>query len=303
MKRRKFGILYATTAVLLVAQSQAAVLLDDTFADGSRGELNLPTESPVWVSHAGDVTMGAGSLAYAQTTSSHKMWTYFAGNGAPISLGVGEQLIATVDFTPRNGMYDSSSKNFRFGLFNDPTDAQVTTDVNSDGGGSGSPWTDSTGYGVHFALSTGVSASSSPSVGKRTDQSNTSLLGSGGAWTLSSGGSAIVGSLDTKYTLTLALDRLAVDQMGVTFSIADAGGVISTHSIIDDPNGTAAFGTSPIATNFDQLFFRFSSATATADVLDFSRIKIEYIAVPEPTSAVLLGLGLFGLIAARRNRR
>lgn len=303
MKRRNLSILLTAAATLFAAQSQAAVLLDDTFADGSRGEQNLPTEAAVWAGTPASVTMNPGSLLYAQSTGSQKLWTYFAADGAPVNLGVGEQLVATIGLTLRTGLYDNSSKSFRFGLFNDPTDAQVAADVNSDSGGSGQ-WTDSTGYGVNLALSTGATKSAAPSVGKRTDQSNSSLMGSSGAWTLTSGGNAIVNSLDTPYTLTLALNRIAVDQMGVAFSISDSGGVLSTYSITDDPNGTGAYGTGPIATSFDQLFFRFSAAGQTADALEFTGFKIEHItAAPEPSSIALAGLGILGLIASRRAHR
>lgn len=48
----------------------ADVLLDDTFADASRVETNLPHESAVWVSHPGGVTMGVGSLAFDQNAAS-----------------------------------------------------------------------------------------------------------------------------------------------------------------------------------------------------------------------------------------
>ena len=280
--------------------THAQVLLNDTFADGSRTETSFPTESAVWAGTPGSVTMSPGSLLYAQGASSQKLWTYFTPNGAPVSLGVGERLLATVEFAPKTMLYDNSSRSFRFGLFHDPTDAQVMEDVNSDGGGSGSPWTDSTGYGVQLALSTGASASTDANVGKRTDQSNSSLMGSSGAWTFTHSGDPIVNTLDTVYTLSLELNRLAADQMQVSFSISDAGGVISTHTILDDPNGTGEFGTGPIATDFDQLFFRFSNNTQTADALDFSRFKIEYFAVPEPTSLALLGLGGLALAFARR---
>lgn len=287
-------------SLALGMQVQAGILLDDTFADGSRSETSLPTESAVWISHPGSVTMGTGSLAYTQSGSSQKLWTYFAGDGAPVTLNVGEQLVATVDFTPRVALYDNSSKSFRFGLFNDPTDGQLQTDTNSDSGGG--LWTDSTGYGVQLALSLGTTTSANASVGKRTDQTNTSLMGSGGAWTLTSGGNPIVNTLDTLYTLTLSLDRLAVDQMQVSFAISDSGGVISTHTILDDPNGAAAFGTNSIATSFDQLFFRFSNNTTTADVIDISRIKVEVI--PEPATLSFLGLsGLVLFMARRRLRR
>jgi hypothetical protein len=216
-------------------------------------------------------------------------------------MAVGDQLIATIEFTPRTTLYDNSSRSLRFGLFNDPTDPQVAADLNSDGGGSGSPWTDATGYGVQIALSLGTTASTAANVGKRTDQANSSLMGSSGAWTFTNSGDPIINVLDSMYTATMSLNRLAVNQMQVTFAISDAGGVISTHTIFDDPSGTGEFGTGPIATDFDQLFLRFSNNTQTADVLDFSRLSIDYIAIPEPTTLGLLGLG--GLAIYLRRRR
>ncbi len=268
--------------ICLMAQgfSFGAVLLDDTWADASRAETNLPNESAVWVSHSDDLTISANSLAYAQTSSSHKLWTYFMPNGSPRSLHIGDKLIATIEFIPRVALYNSSSRNFRFGLFYDPTDPQALVDMNSDSGNGA--WTDSEGYGVQIALSTGATASTNANVGKRTDLSNASLMGSGSAWTFTKAGADITNVLDTMYTLTLELDYVSASQMDVIFSIADAGGVISTHTYTDDGavSGTLADGTPgviPIATQFDHLFFRFSQANGTADVLDFHRLKIEHI--------------------------
>ena len=291
-----------TTSTLAISAHSQTVLLNDTWADGSRAETSLPTESAVWAGTPASLTVTPGSLLYAQSASSEKLWTYFAPDGSPVSLGVGDQLIANIDFTPRVALYDNSSRSFRVGLFNDPTDPQVASDVNSDGGGSGSPWTDSTGYGVQIALSTGATSSANANVGKRTDQSNGSLMGSGGAWTFSSGGDPIVNTLDTQYTIRLALDRIAADQMQFTFTMLDGTTVISTYSIIDDPNGTGDFGTDPIATDFDQLFFRFSNNTSTADALDFSRFQVLYVPVPEPSTIALAGMGLLGVFAACRRR-
>lgn len=292
---KRTSLLWVTVFLVMSGFSYGVVLLDDTFADASRAETNLPNESAVWVGSPEDVVMGTGSLAYTQTTSSHKLWTYFTPDGSPVSLGVGEQLIATIGFTPRETLYDTTSKNFRFGLFYDPTDAQSLSDFNSDSGGTGDPWADSTGYAVHFPLSSG-SSSSNASIGKRITGLSTSLLGSGSAYPgITSGGDKFTVTLDTLYTITLALDRIAADQMQVTFTIADADGVISTNSILDD--GTFGGYNVPVYTQFDQLFFRFSKAEGTADVLDFSSIKIEHV-VPEPATMILLGLG--GLIAARK---
>jgi len=257
----------------------ADVLLNDAFADGSRSETNLPNESAVWISHPDGVTMGAGSLAFDQTvSSSQKMWTYFAPNQSPVSLAVEDKLIVTIEFTPRGALYETTSKNFRFGLFHDPTDDQYHEDVDSDDGNG--RWADSTGYAVHFPLSSGPGASNA-SVGKRIAGLTTSLLGSGSAYPgISSGGAPIIASLDTPYTLTFELERLAADQMQVTFTMADAQGVLSTQSILD--NGSFGGHDVGIYTEFDHLFFRFSQASGTADVLDFHRIQVEHIAGQEP---------------------
>ena len=97
--------------------------------------------------------MSEGSLAINQLdiAGSSKMWTYFAPNGDPVTLAVGDQLIATVEFTPRGAMYSTSSKTFRFGIFYDPTDEQLLEDANSDDGKG--RWYDSRGYAVQLTLS------------------------------------------------------------------------------------------------------------------------------------------------------
>jgi hypothetical protein len=280
---------YLTLFVLTCAMTSGQVLLEDTWADGDRTGTNLPGESATWVSDADSISISPGSFQYTQDGSSNRLWTHFAPDGAPVTLNVGDQLITTIKFTPRTSLYDNSSKSFRFCVVNDPTNGQVLSDTNDDGGGDGDPWADSRGYGVMMALSTGATKSATPSVGKHTGFAGTSLMGTTGDWTMTSGGNKIVNTLDTLYTLTLTLDYVAADQMDVVFAMANAGGVISTHTYTD---------TTDIATSFDHLFFRFSNNTQTADVLDFHELKVEYI--PEPATLGLLGLGSLAAIRRRR---
>ena len=260
------------------------------WADGSRAETNLPTESATWVSDSALVSVTPGSFAYTQDTASNRLWTYFTADGAPASIGVGQQLVATIKFIP-TGLYSTGSENFRFGLFNDPTDAQVLTDNGSDGGPD-AVWTDSEGYAVQLALSDGTTASDNPYIGKRTDMTNSSLLGSSSAytWVNDSSGANIVATSGSLVTLEFILDRVGVDEMLTTFTISQGGSVLSTLQMTDS---------SGIYTTFDQLFFRFSKAEGSADLIDFQELNVELV-VPEPATMVLMGLG--GLIAARRKR-
>ncbi len=271
---KKYAILAIAAAV--GAACSAAVLLDDGFADSSRTETNLPNESAVWVSHPDRVVMGTGSLAFTQDGSSSKMWTYFASNGSPATLSVGDKLVATIVFSPRVAMYSTTSKNFRFGLFYDPTDDQLLEDANSDNGNG--RWYDSTGYAVQFTLSPDSTAGAIQ-IGKRIDiAGSTNLLSSSGAYSWGgSSGQANNLSLDTAYTMKLELDYQEAEKMALTFTFSEGENVIAMNSFED-----TGLGELPIYTAFDQLFFRMSSYTGTAEVLDYHQIKIEHITAEEP---------------------
>jgi hypothetical protein len=277
---------------LISSISSAAVILNDTFADGDRTDTALPNESGFWASSPADVTTTVGSVALDMAGSSRRMHTYFTPAGSPVSLGVGEKLIATIDFIPEVAFVSTgTSRNFRMGLFYN--DAQYAADSVGDSG-TGNGWTDATGYLTTFGLSdTGTVATARN--GKRTNLTGgLSLLGTDGAYTYAAGGTgASFLSLDTVYTIKMILDYQAANSMQVSFEFSQGETLIASCSLSDD--GT--LGGQPIYTDFDFLMFRLSSSTATAEVVDFQSITIEHI-VPEPATLALLGLG--GLFAIRR---
>lgn len=314
-------------AIGLTASASGSVLLNDSWADGSRTNTNLPTDSADYVgissTSGGSVAVSPGQLAFNIGTSSQKLWTYFTSDlSAPdgnqphnsvTTLNVGDTLTASMSFTLPQTIAGSAStpgRDFRFGLFFDPTDARVQTDVNSDGGGSGNPWQDATGYAVMIPLNSTLTTSSNQfQLAKRTTN-NTSLLGSSGALTTaSSGGDVIAWQQNVNYTVQLSLNEVSATQMDVTASLLQGATVLSSQTVSDLGStfgGTSVAagglpGSQGIYNSFDQLFFRMSSNAETSEI-DFTNFQVSLQSVPEPASVGLIGaLAVMG--ALRRRRR
>jgi len=297
------GLLSLSLLSLVVASPTslaATILLNDSWADGSRTETNLPNESAVYASAAGSVAMANGSLSYTQSTSSQRLATYFKPDGSPVQLAVGDYLKASVQYVPKGALYNTTSRNFRVGLFHDPTNAQISADGFNDAGGAGNPWEDARGYAAFMPLTMGPSNAAPFQINKRTTLSGvTSLLGSGSAYTTgSSGGANVVSELDKVYTLTFEVAKVSAGQTDVTLTLLDGNTVLSTHTSSDDGS---TYGAAAPYDNFDLLAFRFSSASGTADVVEFRNFQVETgQIVPEPTSLALLGLAVAGLVGLRR---
>lgn len=299
------AFLPALAAVLLTCtSSQAVTLLDDNFTDGSRLETNLPTESEFFFGTDSALTQLPGIMRYQTPSSSSKAHIYFAEGNQRSRLGNGDTLSVSITLTPRVGMnFDDTSRSFRFGVFRDPTDPKVLEDTNDDGGGNslGDPWTDAEGYGVQIAMLDDPANTRAPfDLGKRTNLTNTSLLGSSGAYTKNSGGAPVDMNVNTQYTYTMDITRVSDTQTDVTMSISDAGGVLSTHTVTD--NGTD-LGTTAAYREFDFIHIRWSNEFETATVFDIERILVTGPAlIPEPATALLGMLGMVSLTMVRRRK-
>jgi len=321
----RWSLISAIAPILAASLCHAGVLVNDSWTDGDRTNTALPTDSATFVgastSDGGSVTVVPGALKNLMGTSSRKNWTYFTsdlsnpdGNlphNAVTHLNAGDSLTASLSFTLPNGATAAStSKDFRFGLFTDPTDARVQTDANSDGGGGTNPWADATGYAVQMPLNSTATNASPFQIVKRTT-SNTSLLGSSGAFTNApTGGSVYSNAANTSYTVSLALNMISASQLDVTATLMQGSTVLATQTVSDTGaafGGTAVAagglpGSQSIYRDFDQLFFRMSS-NAEAGEIDFTNWNVTLNSVPEPASLSLLGIGGLSLLSRRRRAR
>jgi hypothetical protein len=307
----------------------SAVLLNDTWADADRTNANLPSDSPTFIGQSADNgsnSVSAGSLNFNLPTNSLKIWTYFTSNhsapdgnqphNAVTSLAVGDMLTAEASFRLPTGASTTAGtgKNFRFGIFHDPTDPRVQVDVNSDAGGSGNPWTDALGYMVQLPLHGSSSGSNPILLGKRTT-SNSSLAGSSGAYTLApTGGNTYSLAADTVYTVQLMLNRVSATQTDVTASVLQGSTVLSTVTAADTGTtfgGTAIAegllaGSRDVYTNFDHFFIRNSNSEQVNPQpngdLRFTNFRVEHKPIPEPTTIVLIGLAAAAVVARVRRR-
>jgi hypothetical protein len=258
--------------LVAVSWSQAEVLLDDSWTDGSRTETNLPAEAAVWIGRDADASVSAGTLSTTMGEASQKLWVYFT-DGEPVTLADGQKLTASVTFVPRGALHTTTSRSFRFGVFFDPTDPRVDTQVNSDSGGDSMPWKDAQGYAVQMLMTNDPNTSTKPlDLGKRINMESQSLLGTSGDYAKMSGGMPAQLELDKEYTLTLEIAKISAKQVDATASLNQGDTQLSTWSLSD--NGFT-LGTATVCDKFDLLFLRVSDSATTADQIDFKNLKVE----------------------------
>ena len=225
----------------------------------------------MWVGREDDVRVAAGVLSTRMGASSQRIWTYITDE-KPVVLQPGQTLVASVSFIPRGELTPTTSRNFRFGLFYDPSDPRVEADVNADSGGPTAPWTDARGYAVQVL----VSGSSFPvrpfDLGKRVNLQSRSLLGTSGDYEKDSGGSPASLEADKEYTVRLTIEMRSAQEVNLTSTLLDGSEELSSFSIRDDGS---TFGSDPPYDKFDQLLIRISDGATTAERFDFTNFKVE----------------------------
>ncbi|MGD0016181.1 MAG: hypothetical protein ABSC38_01495 [Verrucomicrobiia bacterium] len=264
----------------LVLPGYATVLLDDTWADGTRTNQNLPKASAWYVSTGASVDAEANSMTWSPRSDGSMAITYFTTNATnPVKLDVGDALTVNIRFT-FNGMASSNkSQGFRFGLV-DFADSNLSPKrVSADGFDSGTQGDGVQGYGLFQNVGDAFQGSSPMSTRKRDASGSGSLLGSSKDWVSLSSTPKNVSLFPgfangVQYNLQFVLQRTSTNSLliGATWLNTATGATMSTW-VTDDK-----------ATNFsfDGIGMRSQGADATAKTITISKIMVEVESASKP---------------------
>jgi len=267
---------------VVVVPSHATVLLDDTFADGTRNIQNLPTESAWYVSSSSAWTTSVNAMSVAMSSTAILGVTYFGTNSSsPVQLQVGDTLTVTIWFNFNGVAPLNSSTDFKIGVYNfaqstlSPTWA--TADLSSNSGqGSGVQ-----GYALFQNCGVNFNSTSPMNLYKRTTVSDSALLSSSGDYTLLGSGPGSTNNFPgfanaTAYSLQLSLYRTNSTTLAITATWQNqASGATLTNSVMD--TGAANF-------NFDGIGFRPAKAGTTSTNITINEVRVDLVSAATPPS-------------------
>lgn len=300
----------AAMACLLTLPLGAAVIVDDSFSDGDRAKTG-PLDTNWWTSSSssGD-EISVGSLGLVTGSSGRGLHTIFP---TQTLANVGDSLKATYTFTTPATVGTNRSTAFRVGLFDSLGQAGLDADVSAS---SGSPnalygWGIATGGpgtqplpGYMLDMDVNKNDSTDDLNFREHTQLPATIVGTGrlmGTTTnfanISPSGPDEDYSFDpnTTYTGMFQITRIS-----------------ATDVRLDGALGSITYAVNDTADSFDfsMLGFHansntFGSSNSAGDPdngIDFSNITIEFLPVPEPTSAAL-ALGALAFMASAGRRR
>ena len=286
-------LLVFTATIVIVSLSHAALLVNDTWIDGTRTDptpANSYSENGTDLDSDGDLEsawfqggngtlapVGAGGPLRATGGTSSSSWTtYFTPTNAPVTLaGAGDQLKVTWVFTPSGVNPSNTSQNFRLGVVGSPPGARLTSD--------GSPPSNVyTGYGVFMNFGQTLDHAHPFQLMARNTGSISFLVNSSSWAALADGASNGNHGYDsgTQYTFEMMITRNAANGLDIVASMTggtlNGSGVASASYTDATPNGGSYA--------FDTFGLRPSSTNDSAEVFDTSLFKVEFIPGATPPS-------------------
>jgi hypothetical protein len=294
-------------ALCAASLAQAAVLVNDTWRDGTDDDPAAPVYSEygadadadgdlesVWYQGGGGTLnpAGMGGPLVGTVTGSSSSWTtYFSPEATPVTLAsAGDKLRVTWVFTPIGVNAGNTSQDFRLAVVDSPSAARLAA--------NGSPGS-STYSGYAMFMNMGPTLGNSNPFQLREHDNNGALLSGSGDWLALANGvptNAAGYTSGTQYTYTMEITRTAAGELDILSTMVggtlNGSGTASVSFLDTTPNGGSY--------SFDTFAVRPSSNTGTASQFDTSLFRVEFIPIPEPASAGLMGVAVAALFAARR---
>ncbi|HEY0101042.1 MAG TPA: pectinesterase family protein, partial [Pyrinomonadaceae bacterium] len=276
------ALLLAVVIVVLPLGVSAALVVNDTFADGNSQNQDLANSSlRVFKGRADTARVDApGSVTFnVNTTSAEAFWAFFTNPGAPVSLNVGDKLSVAGTFA----LSGFVGGDIRFGVF-DSQGTRNTADLT--GGMNNATFAGDPGYAVQF----NTSGSGAPfGLYRRANLSGNNPFNTLTDFTQISGSGATARQTlanDMSYTLTYTIERVSPADTRLTVSVT--GGTLPTGYSLTAVESS----TSPV-TAFDYFGFRFSG-TAFARSIKFTNWRVDYspslpiiTSQPQPSNLVV----------------
>lgn len=260
-------------AALAAASGQAAVIFTDTFDSGT-GSWYRATAS-------GSLTNVSNSLRWVEGGSGGGMTEAWGRSFASQTLTVGQTIILSFDFLWNSSIPSGNGQIFRAGLFD------VTNPI------AAANWSSASGIGAwggyYSFVRDGDTTGNIARLESAVSANSTTGPTSGSGTTITQIGSNTTSFNlveNTLYSGTFQVTYTSASQLDTLFSLSDG-----TNNLI--VSGSQASGT--LITTFDTVVFK-----AGNDIInvDLDNIKVEVI--PEPSAALLGGLGLLALLRRRR---
>ncbi|QEG36444.1 PEP-CTERM sorting domain-containing protein [Bythopirellula goksoeyrii] len=294
----------------LATMANAAIVVSDTWRDGTDTDPAAPAYSEngvdsdvdgdvesVWYEGGGgtlDPVGAGGPLRGTVSTSSSSWTTYFTPEGNEVNLAnTGDSVKVTWAFSMDAINASNTSQNLRIALVDSPAASRLVA--------SGAPGSDAyNGYGMFINMGQTLGRDSAFRLMERSGASG-NILSSSGDWATVADAPGIstgnAGYTDgATYTLEMTITRAAGNLLDVTSTMTGAG-LNGTGSVSVSSSGLAPNNGSFL---FDTFSLRPSNAVTTAQVFDTSLFQVEFTAIPEPASLVLVGLSGLALICRRQ---
>lgn len=282
MKLTHLIILVFAVALGLTLPGHAAVLLDDTWADGTRTEQNLPTKSAWYASRGPALTAAANSMTLSVSTTSVMAVTYFTSNPTnPVQLAVGDTLTARFTLTLNKVAPANKSQGLKLALVSFADSPLTTKRMSADKFSTSSQGAGVPGYALFQNIGTTFERPAPMDIRKHTSL-DLGLLSKSDDWTSLGTGpgttDAFPGFADgTRYVLQFVLQRTGTNSLaiGTTWSNTVSGATLATSA------------TDGVVTNFnfDGIAVRASGASSTAAKIIFNEVKVELTPTSTPPSA------------------